>query len=40
MTNLFDRDSMFAMLDPVFGHAMHGKRVLSLSLATLGMVYT
>lgn len=40
MENTLDRDSIFALLEPVFGPVLHGKRVLSLSLATLGVAFT
>src|ERR1700737_2197963 len=40
MENILDRNSIFALLEPVFGPVLHGKRVLSLSLATLGVVFT
>jgi len=40
MKDIIDRNSIFALLEPIFGPVLHGKRVLSLSLATLGVVFT
>jgi hypothetical protein len=40
MTNLIDRNRLYAILEPVFAPVMHKKRVLSLTLATLGVLYT
>lgn len=40
MSNLLDRDAIYAILEPVFAPVMHKKRVLSLALVTLGAMYT
>lgn len=40
MSNLIDRNAIFTILSSVFGPVLHGKRVLSLALATLGVIYT
>src|SRR2546427_3799005 len=40
MANLIDRDAIYSIVEPVFGWVLHRKRVLSLALATLGVLYT
>jgi Transposase DDE domain len=40
MSNLVDRNRLYEILEPVFAPVMHKKRVLSLTLATLGVLYT
>lgn len=40
MSYLIDRDAIYKILGPVFEPTLHKKRVLSLSLATLGILYT
>jgi hypothetical protein len=40
MSNLIDRNQLYEILEPVFAPVMHKKRVLSLALATLGVLYT
>src|SRR5271156_6669394 len=40
MSNLLDRNAVFATLLPVFGDVLHEKRILSLALGTLGVLYT
>jgi Transposase DDE domain len=40
MSYLLDRDAIYRILEPVFAPTLHKKRVLSLSLATLGILYT
>jgi hypothetical protein len=40
MSNLLDRNAVFATLLPVFGEVLHEKRILSLALGTLGVLYT
>lgn len=40
MNNLIDRNRLYEILEPVFAPVMHKKRVLSLTLATLGVLYT
>ncbi len=40
MSYLINRDAIYKILEPVFAPTMHKKRVLSLALATLGVLYT
>jgi hypothetical protein len=40
MTTLIDRNDLYEILEPIFLPVMHKKRVLSLVLATLGVIYT
>ncbi len=40
MSQLIDRNTVFATLVPVFGELVHEKRILSLALGTLGVLYT
>src|SRR5271170_3631058 len=40
MSNLLDRNLVFSTLVPVFGDVLHEKRILSLALGTLGVLYT
>jgi hypothetical protein len=40
MSYLIDRDVIYSLLEPVFAPTLHKKRVLSLALTTLGVLYT